>query len=403
MFFLCFFFTCLFVSWYSGRMTYLKSFFLSFIVVALLSPLPAKAQDILAQFEKELPIYTEEFVSQEQFEAETNLFEEMPFKDKNLGYSLRLPRSWTKSEQTGLSTYSVGNKILGEIAQYNSEARLEERSRISIQVLTLDRQMSALNWFMQYAINKGLALEGVKEFSYSRVEALHVEIKKDISYAVRTISWITGNRLVFVEFHTPFDVWGQERALQSQIMADFKLTSPAAPDIEELKDFYFLDIAQFQYPKSWELNSPKLRSIDEMGAQLINNSDIGDLDGKIDVKLISAYSDFSLEEAIEQTKEDLKKSGLEINDLMAKKDDDFKFDSKMKFGVVDVYNALSYAPYVIKYELWMAIMADDQYFYFVTLLTPSRKDDFFVWSQNVEAFKLVVANTRAQEQKKSKE
>jgi hypothetical protein len=37
------------------------------------------------------------------------------------------------------------------------------------------------------------------------------------------------------------------------------------------------------------------------------------------------------------------------------------------------------------------------------LLTPSRKDDFFVWSQNVEAFKLVVANTRAQEQKKSKE
>lgn len=362
-------------------------------------PVSAPAQDILAQFEKELPVYTNEFVAQEQFEADTTLYEEVPFKDENLAYSIRLPKTWTKAEQAGLSAYSVSNKVLGEIARYNSEARLEERSRVTIQVIQLERQMSALNWFMQYAINKGITLEGVKEFSYSRVEALHVEIKKDISYAVRTISWITGNRLVFVEFHTPFDVWKQERVVQSQIMADFKLVSPAAPDVEKLKDFYFLDIAQFSYPKSWILNSPKLRSIDEMEAQLINNNDIGDLDGNIDVRLISAYSEFSLEQAIEQTKEKLKKTGLEINDLMAKKDDDFKFDPNMKFGVVDVYKALSYVPYVIKYELWMAIMADDQYFYFVTLLTPSRDDDFFVWSKNVDAFKIVVSKTRPQEQK----
>ena len=276
------------------------------LIVCLFAPVGANAQAFMEPFSKDLPVYEDEFVPEESFSQQTHFYKEKPFGDKSLGYEIRLPHSWKPAEQLDSTAQNISNKVLGDIARYNSEARLEERSRIVIQVSELEHQMSALHWFMQYAISKGITLEGIKEFSYSHIQALHVIIEKDISYAVRTIAWISGNRMMFVKFYTPFDVWKDERVLQSQIMNSFKLTSPAPAEIEPLKPFYFLDIGQFKYPKSWGLNSPKFRSIDEMKASVINYSDVGELDGKIDVKLISAYSEISLEEAIEQTKEDLK-------------------------------------------------------------------------------------------------
>ena len=41
------------------------------------------------------------------------------------------------------------------------------------------------------------------------------------------------------------------------------------------------------------------------------------------------------------------------------------------------------------YEYWITIMAYGDYFYFMTLTTPSRETDFFKWSRNVQTYQTV--------------
>ena len=159
----------------------------------------------------------------------------------------------------------------------------------------------------------------------------------------------------------------------------------------------FLDVAEMKYPESWYLKDPNTRSVDEMSVRLVNLNEINVLNGKIDVNIISTYSEQKLNERYEWHKKEIEKTGLEIRGLIGKEEDKFEFHPEMDFAFVDTYAAQNKVPYIINYELWIAVMAGEGYFYYVTLLTPSRDDEFFVWSRNVEAFKILVKNIGPQE------
>jgi len=368
------------------RLAFLSSLFL---ILALWSQ-AAAAQNIREQFEKKLPVYESEFLPAEQFEETTQAYDVVPFDDEELHYKVRLPKDWTESKTEGLNTYTVSDKVLGEIARYYSPAELGLRSRFSIEVMQVKYEISALHWFMNHVITNAITLQGVKEYSDSRVEALYVLVIDDTSFVVRSVVQMTGDRIVLAQLFTPLKLWQEQRGVQNQIINSFDLTTPKAVNIEELKTMRFLDIARMQYPASWYIKQPNTRSVDEMSVRLVNLNEINVLNGKIDIDLISTYSDHSLEEQYETLKKEIEETGLEIQYLMDKAEGEFTFHPEMDYGFVDVYKAQNKIPYIINYELWIAVMGGEGYFYYVTLLTPSRDDEFFVWSRNVETMKIVV-------------
>ncbi len=373
--------------------------FIKFLVIACFSFLvlaqAASAQKIMGQFKKELPKY--EFMPEKDFKEKTALYDTVPFEDKELSYSIRLPKIWKESENLSLNTYKVSDKILGEIVRYYSEPRLGDRSRFAIQVLQLDYEISALHWFMNHVITNAITLEGIKEYNKSKVEALYVTIEEDVSYAVRVVAQMTGDRMVLAKYYTPISYWDEERVMQNQVMSSFNLKYPKAVHIEDLKSIQFLDVAEMKYPKSWFLKKPNMRSVDDMSVRLVSLNEINVLNGKIDIAMISTYSQRNLEDQFDWHKKEIEKTGLEIKYLMEKAEDQFTFHPEMDFSFVDVYKAQNKIPYIINYELWIAVMAGQGYFYYVTLLTPSRDEEFFVWSRNLESMKIVVENLGPQD------
>lgn len=366
-------------------------FFFLITFLSLSGSVPsANAQKIMEQFKKELPVY--DFLPQDEFDKKTIFHEVVPQGDKELTFSISLPKDWQESKELSLNSQKVSNKVFGEIAKYHSPSRPIGRSRFTIEAIKIDYEISAMHWFMNFVLKNAITLEGIKEYSPSRVEALYVVVEKDVNYAVRSIAQITGNRMVLARFFTPFTAWDQERALQNQVMSTFDLKKPKAVDIEALKDFVFLDIAKMKYPESWYLKEPNTRSVDEMGLRLVNLNEINVLNGRIDVALVSSYSERTLEQQYDWHKKEIENTGLQIKALIGKEEDNFEFHPEMDYAFVDVYAAQNKVPYIINYELWVAVMAGEGYFYYVTLLTPSRDDEFFVWSRNVEAFKIVARN-----------
>ena len=71
---------------------------------------------------------------------------------------------------------------------------------------------------------------------------------------------------------------------------------------------------------------------------------------------------------------------------------DFKLNPNMTALPVEIYEATDTGNDILQYELWFLLMESGDYYYFLSLLTPSRDEDYFLWSRNTQTFR-VIANT----------
>ncbi|GJL84917.1 MAG: hypothetical protein DHS20C02_06920 [Micavibrio sp.] len=355
----------------------------------------AQAQEILERFKTKLPVVEE--LEPSVFEEATVLYEETPSitkdgesgKDEVLSYSVRLPKTWEKVTHGSLSNYSVSNRVLGEVARYRGPPSLHARSRMTIEALDLEYQISAVQWFLQHVLSNGYTLQGMKVYDDRRVEGLLVMIENDTSYVVRVVARINGKRMILAKYYMEDSQWAVEQGMQAAAMRSFKLNSDKVEIIEDMALFQFLDIAEFKYPKSWKLRAPPLRSIDRMSVSLSNLTRGRTLNGLMELYLVSSFVSETLPDEIERFKKQLEEKGLVFGEKLEKREG-YKFNESMEFGLVDVYTATDAKNKVLEYEIWLTMMSSGGYYYFLTLLTPGRDEDFFVWSRNTETYKLVI-------------
>ena len=375
--------------------------FLIFLAVFSFS-LPAQAQKILDDFKKPMPDI--KLAPEAEFNAQSTAYEEVPLGDKALSYKVRLPKDWEEVKDGGLSNYSLSDKIFGEVARFFSPPRLESaRSRFTIQAVKLDYQLTAEQWLLQYLLSNGYAIQGMATKDDTRVEALYVLIEDDISYIVRAVAEINGKRVILAQYYLPIEFWDIEKFVQAQVLSTFALTNPDHELVENMLKYQFLDIAEMSYPDSWELRSPPLRSIDFMDAQLLNIASgvegVKDiiLNGKIEARLVSVFAADSIESEVANLKTEFQKTGLSLQEVF-EKPENFTSHKLFKNRKVEVYKASDSKSALIDYELWLVTMEAGDYYYFLTLLTPSRDEDYFIWSRNTQTFKVVTSLIVPQEE-----
>ncbi|MBI4030722.1 MAG: hypothetical protein HY370_03525 [Proteobacteria bacterium] len=358
-------------------------------------------------------------LSDEDFMKRTVLHEEHPYEDRYLAYQIRLPIGWggigveTKKQKESFISQPPRNpgrekksrasdtveqtelsrRILGKITSYFGPPRLEPRSKLEIQALELSYDITAHNWFLYYIISNGYTLEGMEDVTKTRVEALYILVEKDVSYVVRTIAEINGPRIVLVSYYVPEVKFHEEKAMQEKVLASFRFASPEQVRIEQTKNYAFLDLLQFDYPSTWHLQAPSIYSIDQMDARLINVHDKETLNGEIMVHVISTELDTTLAEEVGYLKEELEKSGLSVGELVETVDR-FKLHSHVYFSRAEVYKANDRSGRIREHEYWLVIMAEDRYYYIITLLTPGRNQDLYMWIRNTEALQTLVESIR---------
>lgn len=341
------------------------------------------------------PLPAIELMPEKAFTEATQEIHETPFEDKFLEYKIRLPKDWTKKTTADVTQLGVNRDVLGEVAAYVSPPRIEDaRSEFRIQALSLSYDVAASHWFLQHILSNAYNLEGIKEHNEKRVEGLYVVVRDDTTFVVRAVAIKNGKRIILAEFFVPQDQWEAERILAAQGMAGFDLMNADKSYVQPIKNYKFLDIAEFSFPDRWELRTPTIRSTDRMQARLLNaNRELKILNGQIEVYVVQAGVVESLEDELVNFKEILTKKGLKLGKLIDVSQD-FSFDEKMKFGVVESYRATNEEKKMLEYELWIAIMSSDNYYFFVPMITPMRTEDFMNWSRNVGDFRIVVEQTR---------
>lgn len=340
-------------------------------------------------------------VDKSVFEARTKLIDDTPLGDASLAFQVRLPQSWKALPSDDQEGVQVSRDLFRLAAQYVSPPHLDTRSQFRVRVLELKGMVSAENWFMGYALASGTMIEGMATISDRRIEAQYTILDKGIAYAVRGVAEISGSRLVMAEYLVPFEYLEQERDDQVWAMTVFKMKAPNMGPMEPVETFAFVDIAKFSYPKGWVFHAPHITTIDRMEAFVINlkgdevkkGKDIDpeslQMDGRIDVSLVSRLLNTTPAQEVGFLKEHLDSKGLVIGDMI----ESVKVDRLNKAIIsanIDAYKISSRDHNLVGYEFWVAILESKGRYYIVRLLSIGRNENFPVWAHNIEAFKYVL-------------
>ncbi|MCB9991372.1 MAG: hypothetical protein H6867_08320 [Rhodospirillales bacterium] len=349
-------------------------------------------------------------MSQEDFIENSEIFEEEPLNDKHLAYRIRLPKKWHRVTSTmaplsmdelGIplkerpeNTEVITPTILGEVARYYGPGRLGPLSHFEIETQKLEYEVTAKNWFMREILVQGYSLEGFKEISERKVEALYVVVKKDVAYVVRAVAEINGSRMVIASYHVPDTYWKAERAEQEYAISSFEFLSPEESKIEATRTYAFLDLLRFEYPASWRLIAPNIYNTEGMDAKLVHTIDHRTLSGEIDISILSNEYEDVLDDEVKFIKEELASRELELGEFIETLNGKYKFPPHVLYSHVEAYKLFSPYRKTQEHEFWLAIMEEDRYYYVVSMITPSRTREFFTWARNAEAFEVVVQSIK---------
>ena len=358
---------------------------------------PVSAQGIDPNKIKEIPTF--KTLSQEQFEAQSDLHTATPSDDKYLAYSIRLPKGWQKASGDKLIDTTTGSQdhlthhVLGRIAKYYAPQTMDTSSFIDIEALSLDYNISARNWFLNYILANGYSLLGMKEVKENQLVGLYDRVVHSQSYVVRTAAQINGSRIVLTSYSMPEQNWEDEKALQEKVIDSFTFLNPEKASAESSRTYVYLDLLRFDYPQSWQLLSPTVNATEGMSVRLIDSKDKETLDGQVEIRIESTDSDKTLAEQVQDLRNNLKTEGLEIGGLI-ESPSDYVFHKQIYFSKVEVYDAHGRENEFGAQELYLAVMIEDRYYYIVSMVTPGRNHDFLKWAKNIESFRTIVESFR---------
>lgn len=362
------------------------SAFLCFIAAG-----PSSAQQVLEIYKKEVPTF--ELQSLDSFKAEGTVYQNTPFRDEALAYEITLPSSWKEGNTFG---YSLSKHVMVEAGEFRGPVKFnKESSHLVIRAMELDYQTSTKEWFGSYVLKNGFSVQGAQEHSEHLVEALHVEYKNGETYIVRSLTMINGSRLMQVAYYLPSTSWEDEKVLQNQVVNSFRLKSIVKSSVGEVETYEFLDISEFDYPKSWNFKGPEEKSLDYMRATLTNfdalklANQARIINGRIRFSMLSGFVAESVDEEMAKHLDDLMSRGFVVQNQRDEKQS-FRLSKDVTRVRVETYDVLDGRYPNRDTELWLVGLEAGDYYYVLSLVTPSRTSDYGVWTQNTEALKLVL-------------
>ncbi len=369
------------------------------VFVSVMCAAPVQAQKILGQFEKPLPAITP--LPESEFLAKTALMEAVPVGDKTLQYEMRYLKGWTVDKAVNMGGSNNEKKIMQETSVLNGPYN-ENGSKSWIEVKTgaLDYNMTAQEWLIRHMLENGYGVLGTKFYNNKKAEALYIYVKNSETYNVRTVVILNGNNLLLVSYWVPAAYWEDEKSMQAQVIKSVTLKAERAIYKEKVLTFDFLDIAELSYPYAWSLKPMSETSVVRMKVALFNYGIILEnnqrkLDGRVDIEMSATINTKSYEEAWGQYKLDSQTNGMALGDII-EKPDDFILNPNFDFAQTEVYSATNVIDKLIDYEFWVTAVSFKEYYFFVSLLTPSRDYDYFAWSKNREHYRSIINGLNSQ-------
>lgn len=369
------------------------------MVLCIISSSNAYAQaardlDIFERFKKPMPEIT--LLSDEEFLDATKPIVKKPYGEEVLAYSMRIDKTWEEGIDRSSGNFVLSEKLFLELNSFLGKPTIAGRSRLEVEGLNMDGNLTAEQWYIRYILEGGFTTEGFITHNPDKIESLMVVMEKDYSYYLRTLALINGSKVIMVKYYVPIHYIQEQAVMQAMVLSSFKLTHKKARVYQEMTAYRFLDIAEFKYPPAWKVFASPVRDVDRLDVTLVNMSEISSgqrevtsTEGKLDVTVVSSTVKNTLLEEIDEYKKRIEAEGMLIGEKL-NENYDFTYAKNIDFGLTEVYKGIDSNDNLSEYEFWFTVLVGGNYYYFVMLLTPSRNEMFATWADNTQNYKIML-------------
>lgn len=348
----------------------------------------------------EVPVYeAENKPGEKTFEQGSKSYQKEPYNDTTLAFQVKIPKNWidVTARELGDKGWpedpNFSSRIFTTISEFREGAVTYDQSFFEVQVLELEHQITARNWFFNYMLLTGYTVQAMTVHSNTSAEGLYVHVRGDMSYITRSKIFMSGTRIILVTY-TMHDLrWKEERQLQQDVLQSFKLLNSEPVKMDLVDTYQYFDIVRFDYPENWRLATPEVNGLDGMEVTLYSINDDDSVAGEAYVLILSTELEISLREEMLKIRDKLGERYIKIGSLLGSIDD-YEFQPHVYFSKVEVYDALYKDADNITHEFWLTVMVEENYVYFVTMLTPNRKTELYTWARNTEAYKTLIESFR---------
>lgn len=382
-------------------MGYLKNTALLGCILSLFWAVPSAlaTKGFIDIFDKPLKSY--EQISKADFDARARTYTKEPFADNALAFEIKLPHVWSEAKSFG---YSIHEGVFTDIGRYQGPVKFNKASSyIVIKAMQVGLQASAKTMAASIFRTNGYTVQGTNIHSRNHIETLHVEVTEGETYIVRSVFLINGGRLVVMSYYLPQTSWTEEKDLQYRIVESFNLLNEVETEITDIGQYDFWDLASIKFPKKWNIEALGEQSFEHMSVALLHQD--GQASWKDSEKITKGRMMLSL--VSKGLSKDISEvSAVEIDRLVSQGvviereiDDtgDITWPEGFENAAVHAYQVLDSSAPSEQTELWISFAQKLGYNYVVSLITPSRDQDFLLWGENTEAMRFMIEHIDVKE------
>jgi len=332
---------------------------------------------------------------EESFKANTKMFHKLPFNDTKLEFSIMLPKNWiTENIDYRKTSINLKQRFLGDIVFSKSPIINASQATLSLQFISLDREISARNWLKNYAAMNNLSIDGkIKAVSNKRANAYFIFMDNGRIIHSYVTMQMNRNVAIMMKLKLPMALKEPMKFLQKSVIDSFVLIMATDDPVETQKIFSFHDAIRFGYPESWHIYYPNLNDVNNMSVQIHNITKTGKVEGLIRFVAVRRISDTKLKDQVSELKKYFDEFlMIDIKNLV--------FSStapvydRFLFSRYEVYEVFSKKEINRKREVRLAILGDKEWYILMFLFAPSEEMDLSSWSNGVQTFDLILKNLR---------
>lgn len=315
--------------------------------------------------------------------------ENTPFGNKSLAFSILVPKTWGIDSSLKVASAELSPASLKPLAILRGMAGDSAMAYLQIQAMKLTREITAADWLASHALSSQRSILKNQELSPLFADAQLEFVIEETPFTMRAVARVDGDRLFFVSAFCPSSVYASLEQTFGLMVASFDLTYPTTvTNIEPRLPLRVGGKIRLQHPSSWRPrmheNLPKGR----YAVDLYQIDDADSLQGLIRIKLAEKGEISSIPLMLQRAKAELTEAGVELLGELHNAPVESPYEL-FKSGQLLIFEA-SIEGSPSPQEAWIYLFETVSHFTALSLLTPAREHDHYVWAINRRAFELIL-------------
>jgi hypothetical protein len=329
------------------------------------------------------------------FNSLTEIKKITPFNKSSLEFFILIPKDWETLEISADQAGTLTQRILGDVARFQSPLIGTSRLKVNVQYLSLENEIDARAWLKNYIFTGGYAPDGeVTATNKNRASGFYAVVNEAGSNYIYATAHISGNAVFLAMFEAPFRLKTYAEFLQKRTIDSFVLRMPKQTAAESQIQSGFRESLQFSYPQSWKVSAQNA-DVDQQNLQLVNKNDVGTTLGLIQIQAVRRNAGTTAKKEILRMQKYLRDSaGLDFADMTEAQLP--PMPERFVFKRYEIYNVTSRTDAKNKNnrDLHFVMLGDAHWYIFAFLLTPKEKVNLMVNARNLRSFERVLESFR---------